>query len=173
MACPGWHASSNQLDRCILGDPDLASPCQVPSVYVADTPNIDNVELVFAPDGELYDMQPKVNITGAEEGTFGWHEAAPSTIHAIPLHGADAQQLPQVKLGIGISLDAFEHKLGAMPCPADNTVNDGPGVDDYPQFMQCLDSKGVNVFLQPEFNSAAKGCMSWTDFSQDTCVTGS
>jgi hypothetical protein len=33
--------------------------------------------------------------------------------------------------------------------------------------MQCLDSKGVNVFLQPEFNDGGKACMSWTDFTED------
>jgi len=174
VACPGWHDSTNPADRCALGDPDLAaSPCLVPSVYVADVPTIDNVELVFAPDGTLYDMQPKVNLTAAEESPFGWHEASPSTIHAIPLYGADRAALPQVKLGIGISLDAFEHSIGANPCPPDNSVNDATGVDDYPQFMQCLDSKGVNVFLQPEFNSASQACMSWTDFSEGGCSPGS
>ncbi|MFN2463294.1 MAG: hypothetical protein ABR573_05260, partial [Candidatus Dormibacteria bacterium] len=43
----------------------------------------------------------------------------------------------------------------------------------YPQFMQCLDSKGVNVFLQPEFNDGSAACMSWTDFTENCGPTGS
>ena len=177
-ACPGWHQSTDPAARCALADPDLAGgpfplTCTQPEVYVADTPNIDNVALFFAPDGTLYDMQPKVNMVSEEEDTLGWHEAAPSTIHAIGLSGDDAVRFPQVRMGVGISLDAFEHVIDADPCPPDGTVNDGPGVDDYPQFMQCLDSKGVNVFLQPEFNSAGKTCMSWTDFSEGGCMPGS
>src|SRR5207237_735935 len=31
---------------------------------------------------------------------------------------------------------------------------------------QCLDSKGVNVVIQPEFNDGTAQCMSWTDFTE-------
>jgi len=172
LACPGWHKSTDQVDRCALGDPDLGG-CSVPYVYVADTPDVDNVGLMFAPDGSLYDLQPKVNLTPEEEDTIGWHEGSPSTIHAIGLHADDAARFPQVKFGIAISLDAFEHKIGSDPCPPDSTVNDASGVDDYPQFMQCLDSKDVNIVLQLAFNSASKECMSWTDFSEGGCNPGS
>ncbi|HXA42069.1 MAG TPA: hypothetical protein VNV65_04040 [Candidatus Solibacter sp.] len=160
-ACPGWHASTRPQDTIALEDPDLAP---APSVYVADTPNVDNVELVFAPDGSLYDMQPKVNLTTTELTTLGWNQASPSTIHAIGLAGADAVRFPEVKMGIGISLDAFEVATSTVPCPP------GRGglttANPYPQFMQCLDSKGVNLFLQPEWNSAATDCMSWTDYAE-------
>jgi hypothetical protein len=33
--------------------------------------------------------------------------------------------------------------------------------------MQCLDSKGVNLLLQPEFNDGTQQCMSWTDFTEN------
>ncbi|MEA2645177.1 MAG: hypothetical protein QOE92_260 [Chloroflexota bacterium] len=178
VACPGWHRSADPVDRCALGDPDLGGgpfplTCTVPYVYVADTPDIDNVAMFFAPDGTLYDMQPKVNMVAEEEDVLGWHEGSPSTIHAIGLHGDDAARLPQVRMGVGISLDAFEHAVGDEACPPDSAVNDGPGVDDYPWFMHCLDSKGVNVFLQPEFNSASRDCMGWADYSEGGCAPGS
>ncbi|MFN2464638.1 MAG: hypothetical protein ABR598_00045 [Candidatus Dormibacteria bacterium] len=143
-ACPGWHASSDPLDIAALQDPDLAPAS---SVYVADTRNVDNVALFFAPDGTLYDMQPKVNLTGIEISPLGWHQASASTIHAIGLNGADAARYPGVRMGVGISLDAFETTIGPTPCPAETPPGTTP--NPYPQFMQCLDSKGVNLFLQP------------------------
>jgi predicted amidohydrolase len=169
VACPGWHRSTDPADRCALGDPDLAGgpaplTCLLPYVYRADTPNIDNVQLVFAPDGRLYDMQPKVNLTPVELGTLGWNQASASTIHAIPLFGADAVHFPQVQMGVGISLDAFETAASTPPCPAE--VGGQAVSNPYPQFMQCLDSKGVTVFVQPEWNAAAASCMSWTDFAE-------
>jgi predicted amidohydrolase len=161
VACPGWHKSTSPADIAALQDPDLAPS---PYVYVADTPNVDNVELVFAPDGSLYDLQPKVNLTSTELTVVGWNQASASTIHAIPLAGADALRFPQVKMGIGISLDAFEAGTSSTPCPAEaggQTIT-----NPYPQFMQCLDSLGVNLFLQPEWNAAIPDCMSWTDFAE-------
>lgn len=152
-ACPGWHTSSDPADIAALGDPDLAP---VASVYVADTPDIDNVSLVFAPDGTLYDLQPKVNLTPLELSPLGWHPAAPATIHAVGLHGADAVALPQVRMGIAISLDGFVNAPGgASPCTTAAT------------YLACLDSKGVNVVLQPDFNDGVSPCWSWTDFTED------
>ena len=167
-ACPGWHRSTSVTDIAALQDPDLAPASYV---YVADTPDIDNVELVFAPNGELYDMQPKVNITTMELQLLGWHQAGAATIHAIPLFGADATRFPSVQMGVGISLDAFENGTSATPCPP------GAGgqaiVNPYPQFNQCLDSKGVTIYVQPEWNAAAAGCMSWTDFAEGQGATSS
>ena len=152
-ACPGWHRSTAPQDIAALEDPDLAPASYV---YVADTQNIDNVELVFAPDGTLYDLQPKVNLTPIELSPLGWHQASPSTIHAIGLHGADAVHSARIRMGIAISLDAFEESL----------VSSGDPCADPLAYMQCLDSKGVNVVLQPEFNDGTKQCMSWTDFTE-------
>ena len=134
-------------------------------MYVADTTAVHNVALVFAPDGRLYDVQPKVSLTPIELNPLGWTQASPATIHAISFEGADAQRFPGVKMGIGISLDAFEQKLGASPCAQ---PRDSGGVFDY--FMACLDAKGVNLFLQPEFNDGTQQCMSWTDYG-DACGT--
>ncbi|MCA1599576.1 MAG: hypothetical protein LC769_11305, partial [Chloroflexi bacterium] len=176
-ACPGWHSSTSPADVAALVDPDLnsSSSCagvtQAPCVYVADTTNVDNVALFFAPDGTLYDMQPKVNLTGLEINPLGWHQANAATIHAIGLRGADAARYPAVKFGVGISLDAFETQVGAVSCPAE--ADPGMTSNPYPQFMQCLDSKGVNVFLQPEFNDGSAACMSWTDFTENCGPTGS
>jgi predicted amidohydrolase len=161
-ACPGWHTSSNPVDIAALQDPDIAP---VSSVYVADSNTVDNVELFFAPDGTLYDMQPKVNLTSIEISPLGWHQANASTIHAIGLHGPDAVRFPAVRMGVGISLDAFETSIGATPCPGEPDPLNKP--NPYPQFMQCLDSKGVNLFIQPEFNDGSKDCVSWTDFTED------
>ncbi|MGI8610407.1 MAG: hypothetical protein ACR2MY_14490 [Candidatus Dormibacteria bacterium] len=162
VACPGWHRSTSPADIAALQDPDLAP---APFVYVADTDAIDNVALFFGPDGALYDMQPKVNLTGIEIGTLGWHQAAATTIHAIPLEGNDAARFPQVRMGVGISLDAFETATSAAACPVEASA--GTRSNPFPQFMQCLDSKGVNVLLQPEFNDGSKDCASWTDFTED------
>jgi predicted amidohydrolase len=152
-ACPGWQSSSNPADIAALEDPDLAPAS---SVYVATTADIDNVSLVFAPDGTLYDLQPKVNLTPLEISPLGWHAAAPATIHAIGLHGADAAALPQVRLGIAISLDGFVNTAATGdPCATPAT------------YLACLDSKGVNVVLQPDFNDGVSPCWSWTDFTED------
>lgn len=174
-ACPGWTASTDATATSLLVDPDLGptSSCQgaaqTPCVYVARTRDVDNVALVFAPDGSLYDMQPKVSLTATELNPLGWHQASPATIHAIHLAGQDAVHDADIRIGIGISLDAFEHSITAGdPC---SRPRDGAGVYEY--FMQCLDSKGVNLFLQPEFNSASESCMSWTDFSEGGCTPGS
>jgi hypothetical protein len=168
VACPGWTSSTDPAAVAALTDPDLnvSSSCagvaQTPCVYVAQTPVIDNVALMFAPDGSLYDLQPKVSLTGTELNPLGWNQASPATIHAIGFFGADAAKFSDIKMGIGISLDAFEHSItSGDPCAQ---PRDSHGTFDY--FMQCLDSKGVNLFLQPEFNSASDSCMSWTDFSE-------
>jgi predicted amidohydrolase len=161
-ACPGWHRSSDPVDIAALQDPDLAPS---PYVYVADTREVGNLALFFAPDGSLYDIQPKVNLTPIEISSLGWHQAAATTIHAIGLRGADSARFPALKLGVGISLDAFETAAGATACPAEAPA--GTRFQPYPQFMHCLDSKGVNVFLQPEFNDGSAACMSWTDFTED------
>lgn len=168
-ACPGWHASTSAVDVAALVDPDLgpASTCAglsgAPCVYVADTPEIDNVELFFAPDGTLYDLQPKVSLTATELNPLGWHQASPSTIHAIGFHGADAARFDSVRIGVGISLDAFETSLTAAdPCSRPRASG-----TQYPYFMECVDQKGVNLFLQPEFNSGSAACASWTDFTED------
>lgn len=174
-ACPGWAPSTDPAATSLLVDPDLgaASSCpgvaQTPCVYVARTSDIDNVAMVFAPDGSLYDMQPKVSLTATERNPLGWHQASPATIHAIHLAGADATRDSDIRIGIGISLDAFEHAItGGDPCAQ---PRDSAGVYEF--FMQCLDSKGVNLFLQPEFNSASESCMSWADFSEGGCSPGS
>ncbi|GAC1329740.1 MAG: carbon-nitrogen hydrolase family protein [Candidatus Dormibacteria bacterium] len=176
-ACPGWHNSTSPADVAALADPDLATGSRCvgeavsPCVYVADTTNVDNVAMFFAPDGTLYDMQPKVNLTGLEINPLGWHQANAATIHAIGLRGADATRFPAVKFGVGISLDAFETEVGSVPCPAE--ADPGMKPNHYPRFMQCLDSKGVNVFLQPEFNDGSAACMSWTDFTENCGPMGS
>jgi hypothetical protein len=153
-ACPGWHRSTAPADIAALEDPDLAP---APYVYVADTPDVDNVELVFAPDGTLYDLQPKVNLTPIELDPLGWHEASPATIHAIPLHGRDAVRLPNIRMGVAISLDAFEDTIVRRTAACANPL----------AYMQCLDTKGVNLLLQPEFNDGTQQCMSWTDFTEN------
>jgi predicted amidohydrolase len=144
-ACPGWTTSSSPVDIAALEDPDLAG--SVKSVDVAVTPNVENVALVFGPDGKLVDLQPKVNLTPIEV-QIGWTPAPMSTVHAIPLPGD-----PSVRMGIGISLDAFEHTPAANPCQSTS------------DFVGCLAAENVNLLLQPEFNDGTPQCASWSTFS--------
>jgi predicted amidohydrolase len=145
VACPGWTPSSAPLDVAALEDPDLAG--QVHSVYVALTPQVENVALVFGPGGQLIDLQPKVNLTPIEI-EIGWTPAPIGTVHAIRLPGA-----PRVRMGVAISLDAFEHTPSSNPCAS---------AADY---VGCLAVQRVNLLLQPEFNDGTPQCASWSTYS--------
>jgi predicted amidohydrolase len=142
-ACPGWRSSSAPAAVAALSDPDLG---RVRSVYVATTPAVENVALVFSPRGQLVAIQPKVNLTPIEQ-EIGFTPAPISSAQAIPLPGA-----PFVRLGIAISLDAFEHAPAANPCQA---------AGDY---VGCLAARGANLLLQPEFNDGTPHCPSWSSF---------
>jgi hypothetical protein len=61
-----------------------------------------------------------------------------------------------VRLGVAISLDAFEHGSAPRPCA------------DPHAYVSCLASQRVNVLLQPEFNDGSPDCASWSDF-QPSC----
>jgi hypothetical protein len=143
-ACPGWSVSSAPADVLALGDPYL--PRQR-SVYVADTPEVENDALVFGPDGRLIGLPPKVNLTGIEQ-ELGWTPAPIDTVHAISIPGASG-----LRAGIAISLDAFEHTTVADPCAS-------PG-----DYVGCLAARGANLLLQPEFNDGTAQCASWSTFS--------
>jgi len=150
VACPGWRSSTSPTDLAALADPDLL-PGES-RVDVAVTPNVENVALVFGPDGRLDDLQPKVNLTPIEL-EIGWSEAPPTTLHAIALRDAAGRTVPGVRLGIAISLDAFEHADRPHPCTDRGSV------------VACLAAQGVNVLLQPEFNDGTPECASWSDYS--------
>ena len=155
VACPGWRSSSDPAAVAALADPDLLplyASGQLKSVYVAMTPRVENVALFFDPLGRLYDVQPKVNLTPIEL-QVGWTPAPPSTIHAVPLIDGQGRAVPGVRLGAAISLDAFEHADSSQPCR------------DPRSYVACLDSKGVNLLLQPEYNDGTAQCASWSDYS--------
>jgi len=142
-ACPGWRSTTNPVAVAALADPDLHST----SVYEALVPTITNAQFVFGPDGRLEAVQPKVNLT-ATELELGWQPAPMSTVRAIPLRGG-------VRLGIAISLDAFEHGL--------TPAGDGPCASPA-SYVGCLASQGANLLLQPDFNDGTAACPSWSDF---------
>ena len=142
VACPGWTTSTSRTTIAVL-----ATAAGTRSVYVAQTPNVENVALVFGPNGALVNLQPKVNLTAIEQ-EIGFTPAPMSTVHAIPLHGA-----PGVHMGVAISLDAFQHTHSAKPCAAAS------------DFVGCLASEHVNLLLQPEFNDGTPQCASWSTYS--------
>src|SRR5579875_1126550 len=142
-ACPGWRSTSSPLAVAALSDPDLG---HVRSVYAADTPQVENVALVFSPAGRLVAIQPKVNLTAIEQ-EIGFTPAPIFTAQAIPLPGAS-----RVRLGIAISLDAFEHAAASAPCQS---------AGDY---VGCLAARGANLLVQPEFNDGTPHCPSWSSF---------
>jgi hypothetical protein len=72
-----------------------------------------------------------------------------STVRAVPVPG-----LGRVRLGIAISLDAFEHRRARHPCAS---------AADY---VGCLAARGANLLLQPEFNDGTASCPSWSSFQQ-------
>ena len=152
VACPGWRATSDPLARAVLSDPDLGGPSQV---YEALTPTVTNAAFFFAPDGHLYDVQPKVNLTPVEL-ELGWQAAPASTIHAVRLYDARGKTVRGVRLGVATSLDAFEHASTPRPC------------SDPHAYVGCLASQGVNLLLQPEFNDGTAECASWSDY-QSAC----
>jgi predicted amidohydrolase len=142
VACPGWTKSTSPAQVATLATTGGAH-----SVYVAQTPNVENVALVFGPDGALVNLQPKVNLTPIEQ-EIGFTPAPIGTVHAIPLTGA-----PGVRMGVAISLDAFQHTGTAEPCTSAS------------DFVGCLASKHVNLLLQPEFNDGTPQCASWSTYS--------
>jgi predicted amidohydrolase len=145
VACPGWTRSSAPAALAALSDPDLGGHER--DVYVASTPEVENVALVFGPSGRLVALQPKVNLTPIES-ELGWTPAPMSTVHAIPLPGATG-----TRLGIAISLDAFEHARASRPCA---TAAD---------YVGCLAARGANLLAQPEFNDGTPHCASWSTYS--------
>jgi hypothetical protein len=149
-ACPGWHRSADPTDIARYADPAVAPNY----AYVADTSAVENVALFFAPDGSLYDMQPKVNLTGIEIGTLGWHQANASTIHAIGLRGADAARFPTVKFGVGISLDAFETATSTNPCPAE--ADPGPKPNPYRSSCSASTARASTSSSSPSSTMAAR-----------------
>jgi predicted amidohydrolase len=145
IACPGWTTSSSPATVATLGEPGaVGNPHRV---YVARTPNVENVALVFGPSGKLINLQPKVNLTSIEQ-ELGFTPAPISTVHPIALPGA-----PGVRIGIAISLDAFQHTPSATACKSDS------------DFVGCLALKHVNLLLQPEFNDGTPQCASWSTYS--------
>lgn len=127
-------------------------------LYIADESAVYNVAFVVGPrpsdpDHPWIGLQRKVNLVTLE---------GPSFLDLTPGSMADVQPIPipgtLAKLGIAISLDAFEQN---RPCSdADPTT-----------FVACLDARGANVFVQPEANDALTPEGSWADYidtSQDT-----
>jgi predicted amidohydrolase len=152
VACPGWRATSDPAAVAALRDPDLHGAGQV---YEAITPTVSNATFFFAPNGRLYDVQPKVNLTPVEL-ELGWQAAPPSTIHPIRLYDRRGRAVRGVRIGDAISLDAFEHASVSRPC------------SDPLAYVTCLARERVNVLLQPDFNDATAGCASWADY-QSAC----
>jgi predicted amidohydrolase len=152
VACPGWRATSDPAALAALSDPDLPG---VRQVYEAVTPTVSNATFFFAPNGRLYDIQPKVNLTPVEL-ELGWQAAPPSTIHAIRMYDRRGRPVPGVRIGDAISLDAFQHANDPQPC------------SDPRAYIACLASQRVNVLLQPDFNDATADCASWADY-QSSC----
>jgi predicted amidohydrolase len=145
IACPGWTTSSSPATVAALGEPSAVGIQH--RVYVALTPNVENVALVFGPSGKLINLQPKVNLTSIEQ-EIGFTPAPMSTVHPIALPGARG-----VRMGIAISLDAFQHQPSAKPCQSDS------------DFVGCLAAEHVNLLLQPEFNDGTPECASWSTYS--------
>lgn len=155
VACPGWRSTANAIAVAALADRDLASQYRsgrLRTVYEAVTPTVSNAAFVFGPDGRLTDVQPKVNLTPTEV-ELGWRPAPMSTVHAIALPAGRGRPVPRVRLGIAISLDAFEHAGSPNPCT------------DPRAYIPCLAAQQVNVLLQPEYNDGTAECASWSDFS--------
>jgi hypothetical protein len=152
VACPGWRATSDPAALAALSDPDLRGTRQV---YEALTPTVSNATFFFAPDGRLYDVQPKVNLTPVEL-ELGWQAAPPSTIHPIRLYDRSGRVVRGVRIGDAISLDAFEHASVMRPC------------SDPQAYVSCLAREHVNLLLQPDFNDATANCASWADY-QSAC----
>jgi predicted amidohydrolase len=148
VACPGWRATSDPATVAALHDPDLGARGPV---YEAVTPTVSNATFFFAPDGRLYDVQPKVNLTPVEL-ELGWQAAPPSTIHAIRLYDRRGRVVGGVRIGDAISLDAFEHARALRPC------------SDPRAYVTCLAREHVNLLLQPDFNDATANCASWADY---------
>ncbi|HUY65096.1 MAG TPA: hypothetical protein VMV14_11355, partial [Acidimicrobiales bacterium] len=156
-SCPGWRLTTKPGAVAALADPDLSlayATGRVRGVYEAVTPSVSNAAFVFAPDGTLYGVQPKVNLT-ALESELGWQPAPPSTITTFPQYvGApESATVPGVRLGIAISLDAFEHGDAPRPCT------------DASSYVACLSEQGATVLLQPEFNDGTAPCASWSTYS--------
>ncbi|MHB8329693.1 MAG: carbon-nitrogen hydrolase family protein [Acidimicrobiales bacterium] len=156
-ACPGWRSTDAPAAVAALADPDLSvsyATGQVHGVYEAVTPSVSNAAFLFAPDGHLYGVQPKVNLTSLES-ELGWQPAPASTISTFPQYQSDpgGPVVPGVRLGVAISLDAFEHGDAAQPCT------------DPQSYVACLSSEGATVLLQPEFNDGTPQCASWSTFS--------
>jgi predicted amidohydrolase len=151
VACPGWRTASDPGALAALSDPDLPD---VRQVYEAVAPTVTNATFFFAPDGRLYDVQPKVNLTPVEL-ELGWQAAPPSTIHVIRLYRR-RRAVRGVRIGDAISLDAFEHARPQRPC------------SDPHAYVACLARERANLLLQPDFNDATANCASWADY-QSAC----
>ncbi|MHB8437896.1 MAG: carbon-nitrogen hydrolase family protein [Acidimicrobiales bacterium] len=161
-ACPGWELTTDPVAVAALADPDLATRYAsgaVHGVYEAVTPTVSNAAFLFAPDGSLYGVQPKVNLTSIEL-ELGWTPAPPSTVTTYAQYKGSpgGAVVPGVRIGIAISLDAFEHGDAADPCS-------DPG-----SYMACLATRGTTLLLQPEFNDGTPQCASWSTFSS-SCST--
>lgn len=152
VSCPGWRATSDPAALAALRDPDLRGVSQV---YEAVTPTVSNATFFFAPNGRLYDVQPKVNLTPVEL-ELGWQAAPPSTIHPIRLYDPRGRAVRGVRIGDAISLDAFQNGTVRRPCT------------DPRAYVACLARERVNLLLQPDFNDATASCASWADY-QSAC----
>jgi hypothetical protein len=146
------------LCLALYADPSQCATTPPDRLYVADEDGVYNVAFVVGPhpadpDHPWIGVQRKVNLVTLE---------GPSFLDMTPGRMEDVQPIAipgtAVRIGIGISLDAF---LRARPCSNSNPAS----------FMTCLDDRGANVLLQPEANDALTPDGSWADYidtSQDT-----
>jgi hypothetical protein len=151
-------ATYTALCLTLYADPSQCATAPPDRLYVADEDGVYNVAFVVGPhpadpDHPWIGVQRKVNLVTLE---------GPSLLDLTPGSMADVQPIAipgtAVRLGIGISLDAF---LRATPCRDSNPAS----------FMTCLDDRGANVLLQPEANDSLTPNGSWADYidtSQDT-----
>ena len=162
-----WHAvlrsatdPATYLADCaaLYADPSQCATAAPDRLYVADETAVYNVAFVVGPnptdpDHPFIGLQRKVNLVALE---------GPSLLDLTPGTMADLQPITlpgtAARLGIAISLDAFETSTPCNPAHTDTVV-------------ACLDARGADVLIQLEANDALTPSASWADYidtSQDT-----
>lgn len=139
---------------------------QVSTAFVATEPEVYNTAFLWGPGGEVGRVR-KVNLTPLE-GPLLLDLSHGSIDQARPI------TLPgtNVRIGIGISLDAFQY--GDPPCASapggcsevevcveHEPVQPDPFANSMTSetYMRCLDARGATLFVQPEANPGR-----WADY---------
>ena len=163
-----WHAElqattagPQYLADCLAlyADPSQCATAPPDRLYIADENAIYNVAFVVGPhpadpDHPFIGLQRKVNLVTLE---------GPSLLDLTPGAMQDVQPIAipgtGVRLGIAISLDAFE------------TGNRHCGNAHPDSLVACIEQRGANVLIQLEANDSQTPNASWPDYidtSQDS-----